>query len=134
MTLTITAQEKIYAWEMISVGKGCDPKTYYEARLFRLDNHQFLDLTARPDDVCSACVAVHWILLVQLDRDSFTLAAIDSDWLKKGLEQKTGMLATVPDDTDMLTASAKDLKAFCRKYADDKEAFKPIPDFTFKRK
>jgi len=138
ITLVITAKNKDYEWQTTSVGEGCDedkpPKSYYEAQVFKLDNHQFLDLTARRADVCDMCTAVHGIFLIQLDKDSFSLAAIDSDWLKNGLEQKTVTLATMPDDTDTLTASPKDLKAFCRKYADDKEAFKPIPNLTFKRK
>jgi hypothetical protein len=137
VTLTITAKDKGYEWQMTGVGEGCDkdkPKVHYEAQLFRLDNHQFLDLTARREDVCDICMAVHWIFLLQLDKESFSLAAIDSDWLKKGVEGKTVTLATLPDDTDTLIASAKDLKAFCRKYADDKEAFKLLSDFKFKRK
>lgn len=79
------------------------------------------------------CVAVHWIFLTQIDKDSFSLVPIDSDWLKKAVEQKTVALATLSGDSDTVTASAKELKAFCREYADDKEVFKPIPEFTFKR-
>lgn len=137
ITLTITADEKRYKWEMIAVGERCDqdkPKVYYEAQLFKLGGHDFLDVTARSEDVCEACVAVHWIFLTQLEKDSFSLAAIDSDWLKKAVQQKAVVLTTLPGDSDTLTGSAKELKAFCRKYGSDKGVFKPVPDFTFKRK
>jgi hypothetical protein len=136
-TLTITAKEKTYEWEMTGVGEGCNQdklKSYYEGQLFKLDNHLFFDLTARPDDVCDVCRAVHWIFLVQIEKDSFSMVPIDSDWLKNAVQNKTASLETLPDDTDTITASGKELKAFCRKYADNKEAFTPLSDFTFKRK
>jgi len=135
ITLAITAKDQTYQWEETGVGEDCNhdkPKFYYQADLFKLDNHEFLDVTARQEDVCDICRGVHWIFLVQLGKDSFSLAPIDSDWLKNELEHKRVRIATLPDNKYTLTASAKDLKAFCRKYADDKEAFKP--DLTFKRK
>ena len=136
ITLSVTAEDKGYSWQTTGVGEGCDKDSadYYEAQLFKLDDHQFLDLTARPADVCGTCRAIHWIFLIQIEKDSFTLTPIDSDWLKNAEEEKTVTLATLQGDTDTITASPKELKTFCRKYADDKEAFKPIPGFTFKRR
>ncbi|MGB8470373.1 MAG: hypothetical protein WCD71_09455, partial [Candidatus Sulfotelmatobacter sp.] len=62
---------------------------------------------------------------------TLTIIPIDSDWLKKAIAAKTVTLATMPDDSDTLVASTKDLKAFCRKYAGDKEVFRPdSPDVS----
>ena len=136
LTLSVSPRGKAYEWQVTNSGDRCEDKghvDYYEVGLFQLDDHQFLDLTARSQDKCTMCLAIHWIFLVQKEKDSFVLTPIDSDWLKNAEEQKTVMLATVQDDTDTVTASPKELKAFCRKYADNKEAFKPIPGFTFKK-
>ena len=43
------------------------------------------------------------------------------------------MRSTVAGDTDTITASPKDMKAFCREFANDKAAFKPDSMFEFKR-
>ena len=99
----------------------------------KLDTYNFLDVSAMPSDVCETCLAKHTIYQVRIDKDSFSLIPIDSDWLKNALEQKSVQLATLPEDSDMLTASTKELKAFCRKYADNLDAFKAI-GLTFKRK
>jgi hypothetical protein len=79
------------------------------------------------------CLPIHWIFLARLDKDLLSLTPIDSDWLKKALEQGVVTLATMPGDTDTLVASPKDLKAFCRKYADNNQAFAPSPNLVFKR-
>ena len=136
-TLTVTATEETYDLLATEKGQQCNnagKKDYYRARLVKLDNHLFLDVFPRPDDVCEMCLALHWIFLVKFDKDTLAMAPINSDWFKKAIEQKTVTLATMPGDTDQLTASAKDLKAFCRKYADNKEVFTPNPELAFKRK
>lgn len=86
------------------------------------------------DAVCDMCAARHDILLVKFDKATLTFTPIDSDWLKKSIEAKTVTLSTVAGDTDTITASSKDLKAFCRQFADDKAAFKPDSMFGFHRK
>lgn len=137
ITLGITADRKEYHWKTTSVGKECDndrgDKAYYDAELFKLDDHEFLDLTARSEDVCKLCVAIHWIFLVQIEKGSLSLTPIDSDWLEKAEEQRIIALATLPGDTGTITASPAELKAFCRKYADDKAVFKPPPTITFRK-
>jgi hypothetical protein len=131
--MTVTAKERTYNLQTIQQGEQCgdtEKPTYSQARLLKLDNHRFLDVFPRTDDVCDSCLGLHDIFLFELNADSLVLAPIDSDWLGKAVEQKTVALATVPGNTNQLTASSKDLKAFCRKYADDKEAFAPLPTFT----
>ena len=134
----IAAHNQTYNWQTTSVGSGCNnekgSEDHYEAALFQLGDHQFLDLTARPEDVCSVCIAVHWIFLIQRTRDSFSLVPIDSDWLKAAQENKAVTLATLSGRTDVITATPKELKAFCRKYAGDTGVFKPVPELIFKRK
>lgn len=129
--VTITVHEKIYTFQ--SVDCESNKKISYEARLFKLDQHYFLDLTAPSDEVCDLCVGLHLIYLAQFDKDSFALAPLDSDWFKAGAQKKNVDLATLPDHPDMITAPAKDLKALCRKYADNKEVFKPDPNAVLKR-
>jgi hypothetical protein len=135
IVLTVTAKDRIYTLHTIEQGDNCDDKgkTYHnEAELFKLGDHLFLDVW--PEDLCEPCLALHWIFLVRLDGNSLSLTPIDSDWLKNAMEQGTVTLTTMPGDTDTLTASPRELKAFCRKYADDKSAFKPDPGLVFKKK
>jgi hypothetical protein len=137
IALMVSAKDNIYAFESTQQGEGCDSageKSRQQARLVKLDTRLFLDVSPMPGDVCDGCLAKHTIYQTKIDKDSFSLTPIDSDWLKNALEQRKVALATLPDDSDLLTASTKDLKTFCRKYADDPAAFKPVPDLVFQRK
>ena len=135
-TLTITLKERTYHLASTEKGEKCvAPETdYRQAHLVKLDDHFFFDVFPAPDDVCDMCLPLHWIFLVKFDENLLSLTPIDSNWLKKSVEQKTVVLATMPGDTDKITASVKDLKAFCRKYGDDKEAFVATSDDVFRRK
>jgi hypothetical protein len=135
-TLTIDIKERVYEIQTIENGEKCSDQgkvKNQEAKLVKLGDHEFLDVTARTEDVCQTCVAVHWIFLTQIDKESLSLVPINGEWLEKSLKQKRVAVATVDGDPDTLTASSKALKAFCRKYANDKDAFHPDPDTTFKR-
>ncbi|MBI3478353.1 MAG: hypothetical protein HY010_21690 [Acidobacteria bacterium] len=137
-TLTVTTEHQGYDLKADHRGAGCSAAeskpNYYSAQLFKLDDHLFLDVSPKPDDVCEMCLPLHSILLAKPEKDLLSLTPINSEWLNSALEQKTVTLATRPGDTDMLTASPKDLKAFCRRYADNREVFKPNPSFIFARK
>jgi len=128
--LTITAHEKVYSFLSVDCEKK---KTSYEGRLFKLDEHYFLDMTAPSEEVCDLCIGIHVVYLVRFEKDSVALAPLDSDWFKAAVQKKSVDLMTLPDDPGTITSSAKDLKAFCRKYADNKEAFKLDPDAVLKR-
>jgi hypothetical protein len=130
-TETITAHEKVYSLQYVDCESN--KKTSYEARLFKLDQHYFLDMTTASEEVCDLCVGIHLIYLVQFEKDSIALAPLDYDWFKAALQKKDVSLTTLPDDPGTITSSPKDLKAFCRKYADNEEAFKPDPDAVLKR-
>ena len=138
VTLTVSGESQTYEFKTTGQGEGCSDSDrkgeYYQGRLLRLDSHLFLDMFPKSDNVCEMCLPLHWIFLVDMDKDSLALTPIDDEWLKRALEQKTVVLTTLQGNTDVLTASSKDLKDFCRKYAGDKEAFKPDPGLRFKRK
>ena len=138
LILTISGDAKTYELETAGQGEGCNDSgkeiEYHQGRLLKLDNHYFLDMSPRPDAICEMCLPLHWIFLVRFDKDALSLTPIDDEWLKHALEQGTVTLATMPGNTDRLTASSKDLKGFCRKYADNKEVFKPVPGLSFTRK
>jgi hypothetical protein len=132
--LTITAKDQGYDFQELEQGEGCSERKYHRlARLVKLDAHYFLDVSPMDDDVCDMCAAKHSILLARFDKMALSLAPIDSDWLKKSIAAKIVTLDTVAGDTDTITASSKDLKAFCRKFAENPEVFRMESTETFKR-
>jgi hypothetical protein len=125
--------DETYDLQSKEQGEGCsEDKIRLQARLVKLDTHYFLDVSPMDDAVCDMCLAKHNIFLAKFDKLMLSLTPIDSDWLKKSLEAKTVTLATAAGDTDTITASSRDLKAICREFADNTEAFKSTD--TFKRK
>jgi hypothetical protein len=144
-TLTVTAKDEIYDFRAVEEGGGCSDigkETRQEARLVKLDGYYFLDVSPRPEDVCVACLALHWISLARFDKDTLSLTPIDSDGLNELLRAGTVHLKTLPEDPKlliperpmMLTALSKDLKNFCRKFAGNKKVFKPESTETLTRK
>jgi hypothetical protein len=135
--LNVKSERHQYRWEKTAFGEHCEDsgKTFYSnADLYQLGNNHFLDVSARASDICKMCIGIHWIFLVQNSGDTLYLMPIDSDWLKNALETKAVTLATLAGDPETLTASPADLKAFCRKYADDRRVFGRVGKLTFKRK
>jgi hypothetical protein len=133
--LAIAASDQGYDMQSADQGEGCsENKAHRHAQLVKLGTHYFLDVEPMPAEVCDMCAGKHDILLTKFDKTMLSLTPIDSDWLKKSLAAKTVTLATVAGDTDTITASPKDLKAFFRKFAENKKAFKPESAEMFKRK
>jgi hypothetical protein len=133
--LVVALENDAYDMQSTEEGEGCsEDKVHRRARLLKLGTHYFLDVEPLPADVCDMCAAKHDIFLAKFDKTTLSLAPMDSDWLKKAIETKRVKLATVAGDTDTITASTKDLKAFFCKFAEDKEAFKPESTDTFGRK
>lgn len=127
VTLTIASEDnEVYELRSRSTGeKGCNESpSNLQARLVKLDNHYFMDLSPMEDDVCPMCLPQHQIFLAQFDKAKLSLTPIDGDWLKKALATKTVTFATVAGHPETITSSSKDLKAFCRRYAEDKEVFR----------
>ncbi len=138
--LAISAKADVYDLQASDHGKGCykprkkSGKFRQQARLVKLNDHYFLDISPLPHDVCEECLAKHTNFQLRFDKDSFSLCPIDSEWLKDAIGKKTVVLETMPDDIDTLTASSDDLKSFCRKYAADPAVFILDPAVIFKRK
>jgi hypothetical protein len=133
--MTVAAKDEVYDLQSTEQGEGCSSdKVRYQAHLVKLDSHYFFDISPANEDVCTMCLPKHNIFLAKFDKDTLSLIPIDSDWLKKSLAAKTANLETLQGDSDTLTASSKELKAFCRKFADNKGAFRPESTATFRRK
>jgi hypothetical protein len=135
--LTIAANQQVYdlTWAPSPQCKNEGKTSKYEGHLVKLDNHVFLDATPEQDEVCEACLPLRSFFLVRVERNSLALTPINYEWLKESVEQKTVTLENLPDrPPEILVASSKELKAFMRKYADDKSAFQPSATLMFKRK
>jgi hypothetical protein len=137
--VTITAKDDVYDLQSTerSEDEGCaesDKLSHDQARLVKLDNYYFLDLSPMAEEVCARCLAKHDIYLAKFDKSTLSITPIDSDWLKKALTAKKITLATLGDDPDTITASSRELKTFCRRFAGNKMVFKPESTTTFKRK
>lgn len=133
--LTITAKDEVYDLQSTEEGEQCSgDKLHRQGRLVKLGAHYFLDVSPMDADVCDMCVAKHDIFLAKFDKATLALTPIDSDWLKNALEVKMVTLATLGGDTDTITASSQDLKAFCREFAENAEVFKPESAEAFDRK
>jgi hypothetical protein len=131
--LTIASKNKVYDLQSTEQGEGCSgDKSHRQATLVKLDAYYFLDVSPIAEDVCDMCLAKHDIFLVKFDKTTLSLTPIDSDWLKKSIDAKTVTLATLAGDTDTITASSTELKAFCRKFAENTEVFRYA--MMFKRK
>lgn len=105
---------------------------YYDAELFQLGQHKFLDITPRSEDVCSLCVEAHWIVEVDAGKDPFRF--IDWGELDAADQEKTVTLPNSFGFDHLFTGSPKELKALCRKYGGDRKVFGRIPDFKFARR
>ena len=143
-TLAITAEQQVYELTMAPASncKGEEKTTRYEGHLVKLDSHRFLDVAPSSAEVCDLCLPLHSFFVMSQGNDTLTLIRVSDDWLSTAIAQQKVTLAHLGDGDRVreitndvtLTASSKDLKAFVRKYADDKAAFPPDPSFVFKRK
>ena len=140
-TLTVSTPEKEgFGYELtLTANPDCKSSdvdkrvAHYDGHVVKLDKKSFLDVSPRATEVCDQCLALHTFFLISEQEDQLVLTPIDGDWIKDAIGKGTVTLAHRNDGLTM-TASSKDLKAFVRKYADDKAAFKPDPEFTFKKK
>jgi hypothetical protein len=135
-TLTVAGEGVTYNLRYVASSDACSNRGQvftFQGRLVKLAAYRFLDISPLDKDVCDWCIAKHQIFLVRIDADTLAVTPIDSDWLKAALAAKTVTLSTLPDDTDTLTASSKELKAFCKKFAADKTVFKPDLTAIFRR-
>lgn len=142
-TITVASNEETYDLQSVQ-GEGCsDPgeRVRQWARLVKLGESYFVDMFPRPDDVCGTCLALHQLFLISFTKETMTLTPIDAEGVRALLSAKKLRLSIVPEDPNALfperpltlTASSKDLKEFCRKFAADKTIFKPESAELLKR-
>ncbi len=140
-TLAVSVHQKEAAYDLTETagpecktGEGEKRVVQYEGHVVKLDNDRFLDINPKSADVCDLCLPLHNFFLISQQNDTLALTPVDSDWLNKAMAQGKITLAHLDGNGLTLTASSKDLKAFVRRYAGDKAAFKPDSSTTFKRK
>jgi hypothetical protein len=139
-TLTVAASARAYDLTM-EPGAGCksdEKATHYLGHLIKLDNHRFLDAEPKQSEVCDLCLGAHTFMLLSQENNNLVLTPLDGDWLFQAIKDKKVVLDHVGGEgeyIDMtLTAQPAELKAFLRKYVDDKDAFKPNTSLVFTRK
>ena len=143
-TLVVAAEQQVYELTMVPASncKGEEKTTRYEGHLLKLDKHLLLDVAPNSADVCDLCLRRHTFFLISQENHTLALIPVNDDWLNAAIAQKKVTLAHLVDDRGMrevtndvtLTASSRDLKAFVRRYANDKVAFKPDSALVFKKK
>ncbi len=104
----------------------------FAAHLLKLGDHQFLDLF--PADAGSQqnefyqihILPAHTFMRIQLKDETLQMAYLDSDWLKKYLQEHPDAVRhdKLENDTIVLTAPPKELQAFLTKHATSPEAWK----------
>jgi hypothetical protein len=110
---------------------------YFDAYLFRLEGHPFLDLcTTNRDDFRQ--FPLHMAVKVARDKDTLRLAVIDYGWLGKLLEAHPATLRHIivpekPLDTNSskmfyLTAETRDLQKFLLQNQNNTNAFTPLDE------
>lgn len=105
-------------------------KDTFEAHLFNLDGHLFLDVVqtkvyAGDDDLLVLEVPAHMLGRVSFDGDVLNLTFLNDDWVRKNLENgKFSVRHESGDDgTPLLTASTSELQRFALDHVSDNEAF-----------
>ncbi len=102
----------------------------FEAHLFRLGDHLFLDATQSDIQVAGENVDVyavsgHMLARVSLDGDVLNLSFLDDDWMQKGLQAGTISIRHEDQDdgTPVLTATTAELQKFALDHVSDDKAF-----------
>jgi len=109
-------------------------KAAFEARLFKLNDHLFLDLyltKIEGDDLkvnawaSFSLVPAHLLLKVEQIEPTLKLAAMNPDWMQKFLKKTPDAIAhrVVSDGDIVLAASTDELQKFVLAHLDDKEFF-----------
>jgi hypothetical protein len=140
--LAIAAHQQAYELTLTPAPDCKDEKTSrYDGHLVKLNDHRFLDVAPNSADVCDMCLPAHSFFLLSQENDALAVIPLDDAGLGAAMAQKKVTLAYLDDNRPLgegmyatLTASSKDLKAFARKYADDKAIFRPDASLVFKRK
>jgi len=105
-------------------------KEAFEAHLFRLEGHLFLDVVQTKvyegdDDMLILEVPAHMLGRVTFDGDVLNLTFLDDDWVKKNLENGNFSIRheSADDGTPLLTATTAELQKFALDHVNDNDAF-----------
>ena len=107
---------------------------FYEARLFKLDDHTFLDLTQdtealetslKTNSAIGLMVRTHFVGRVRWAGEQIKIGWLSTDWLEKQMQEKPDLLAhqTPKDGPMLLTGSTRELQAFLRRHATNDETW-----------
>ena len=109
-------------------------KAVFEARLFKLKDHLFLDLyltKVESDDLkvnawaSFSLVPAHLLLKVEQIQPALKLAAMNPDWMQKFLKKSPDAIThrVVSDGNIVLAASTGELQEFILAHLSDKDCF-----------
>jgi len=111
----------------------------FSARLFKLNQEQFLDLIPTGCDYATnqaylvgfAMFPGHLLMRVGQIEPELKLAVTDYDWLEKFLQKNPKAIAHhTEDDHSVLTADTRDLQKFVLKHLGTNELFKEYGEMT----
>ena len=127
---TWAAEDEKESWTFEANGDAGYKMTYldehgkigvFEAKLFRLGNRSFLDLTpVRPafeqnDYYTGHLLSLHTFVPIAVNGNSAQISYLDHSWLKRVLEKNPQAVGhAVIDDDIILTDSTKNLQAFLK--------------------
>lgn len=126
----------------LTVTEKKDKHGKFAARLFKLKNRHFLDITPtecelapdQADLVAAALIPGHLILRVTQIGPELQLAFCDYEWLDKFLKANPNALAhRKQDDTILLTATTRELQRFVLKHSGEGELFPKPREMMRKR-
>jgi hypothetical protein len=106
-----------------------DAPARFEARLIELGGGTYIDLDPKPlgkeiELYPANLVPAHTLARVTIGKESISVAMMNGDWLEKLFDRKDLALSHERvDGTIVLTAPTRELQAFVRKHAGDKELF-----------
>jgi hypothetical protein len=126
----------------LTVTEKKDKQGKFAARLFKLKNQHFLDITPtecelapdQADLVAASMIPGHLILRVAQIEPELQLAFCDYEWLEKFLKANPKALAhRRHDDALLLTATTRELQRFVLKHLGEEELFQKPSELVRKK-
>lgn len=126
------SREKNYEVVVHDTSSGRNDSVAYAVQLGKLGNSWFLDSFFSGDPGDFHLLSMHIISKVEFQSaDSFTVSSLESDWLKKKIDDGSVTISHVERDGDIiLTATTQELQQFVSRYANDSGAFPNPGEFV----
>jgi hypothetical protein len=124
--------EKNYEVAVRDTSSGKNDSVVYAVQLGKLGNSWFLDSFLSGDPRDFHLLSMHIISKVEFQSaDSFSVSSLESDWLKKKINDGSLTIAHVVRDGDVvLTATTEELQQLVSRYANDSGAFPDPGEFV----